>query len=44
MDDAYAKGTGCVERTAAEAFVVRLKNEALEAQQGLLGFFVWQQA
>jgi integrase len=39
------QSTGCVERTAAEAFVVRLKNEALEAQQqGLLGIFVWQQA
>lgn len=37
------QSTGCVERTDAEAYVVRLKNEALEArQQGLLGIFVWQ--
>jgi hypothetical protein len=39
------QSTGCVERTEAEAYVVRLKNEAIEArQQGLLGIFVWQQA
>ena len=39
------QSTGCVERTDAEAYVVRLKNEAIEArQQGLLGIFVWQQA
>jgi hypothetical protein len=32
-------------RTDAESFLVRLKNEAIEArQQGLLGIFVWQQA
>ena len=39
------QNTGRVERTEAEAYVVRLKNEAIEArQQGLLGIFVWQQA
>jgi integrase len=39
------QSTGRVERTDAEAYVVRLKNEAIEArQQGLLGIFVWQQA
>jgi len=39
------QSTGRVERTEAEAYVVRLKNEAIEArQQGLLGIFVWQQA
>ena len=39
------QSTGCIERTDAEAYVVRLKNEAIEArQQGLLGIFVWQQA
>ncbi|HEY3730561.1 MAG TPA: hypothetical protein VGL28_04795 [Steroidobacteraceae bacterium] len=39
------QSTGCVERTNAEAYVVRLKNEAIEArQQGLLRVFVWQQA
>jgi integrase len=39
------QSTGCVDRTAAEAFAVRLKSEALEArQQGLLGIVVWQQA
>ncbi len=39
------QSTGCVDRTAAEAFAVRLKGEALEArQQGLLGIVVWQQA
>lgn len=39
------QSTGCVDRTDAEEFAVRLKNEALEArQQGLLGIVVWQQA
>ena len=39
------QSTGCVERTDAESFVVRLKNEALEAkQQGIRGIYVWQQA
>lgn len=39
------QSTGCVDRTAAEAFAVRLKSEALEArQQGLLGIVDWQQA
>jgi hypothetical protein len=39
------QSTGCINRTDAESYVVRLKNEALEAkQQGLLGIFVWQQA
>ncbi len=39
------QSTGCVDRTAAEEFAVRLKNEALDArQQGLLGIVVWQQA
>ena len=39
------QSTRCVDRTAAEAFAVRLKNEAIEArQQGLPGIFVWQQA
>ena len=39
------QSTGCVERTNAEAYLVRLKSEALEArQQGLLGIVVWQQA
>jgi hypothetical protein len=39
------QSTGCVERTNAETYVVRLKNEAIEArQQGLLGIFLWQQA
>jgi hypothetical protein len=37
--------TGCINRTDAESYAVRLKNEAIEArQQGLLGIFVWQQA
>ena len=36
------QSTGCVDRTAAEAFAVRLKSEALEArQQGLLGIVVF---
>ena len=39
------QSTGCINRTDAESFAVRLKNEAIEArQQGLLGIFVWQQA
>jgi integrase len=39
------QSTGCVDRTDAEAFAVRLKSEALEArQQGLPGVFTWQQA
>ena len=39
------QSTGCINRTDAETYVVRLKNEAIEArQQGLLGIFVWQQA
>jgi integrase len=39
------QSTGRVERTEAEAYVVRLKSEAIEArQQGLLGIFVWPQA
>ena len=39
------QSTGCINRTDAESYVVRLKNEAIEArQQGLLGIFVWQQA
>ncbi len=39
------QSTRCVDRTDAEAFAVRLKNEAIEAQQqGLPGIFVWQQA
>ena len=39
------ESTRCIERTDAEAYVVRLKSEALEArQQGLLGIVVWQQA
>ena len=39
------QSTGCINRTDAENYVVRLKNEAIEAkQQGLLGIFVWQQA
>ena len=39
------QSTGCIERTDAEGFLVRLKNEALEAkQQGIRGIFVWQQA
>jgi len=39
------KSTGCINRTDAESYAVRLKNEAIEArQQGLLGVFVWQQA
>src|SRR3984885_3412954 len=39
------QSTGCVSRTDAESYLVRLKNEAIEAkQQGLLGIFVWQQA
>ena len=39
------QSTGCVDRASAEAFAVRLKNEALEARQsGLLGIVVWQQA
>jgi integrase len=39
------QSTRCINRTDAESYVVRLKNEAIEAkQQGLLGIFVWQQA
>ena len=39
------QSTGCISRTDSESYVVRLKNEAIEAkQQGLLGIFVWQQA
>src|SRR5208283_22993 len=39
------QSTGCINRTDAESFAVRLKNEAIEAkQQGILGIFVWQQA
>ena len=39
------QSTGCTDYPAAEAFVVRLKSEALECQQqGLLGIVVWQQA
>src|SRR5208282_6302567 len=39
------QSTGCVNRTEAESYLVRLKNEAIEAkQQGILGIFVWQQA
>jgi integrase len=39
------QSTGCINRTEAESYIVRLKNEANEAkQQGLLGIFVWQQA
>jgi integrase len=39
------QSTGCINRTDAENYAVRLKNEAIEAQQqGLLGIFVWQQA
>ena len=39
------QSTGCINRTDAESYVVRPKNEALEAkQQRLLGIFVWQQA
>src|SRR5690242_8286955 len=39
------QSTRCVDRTEAEAFVIRLKSEALEAKkQGILGVFVWQQA
>ncbi len=39
------QSTGCINRTDAENYVVRLKNEAIEAkQQGILGIFVWQQA
>ena len=39
------QSTGCINRTDAESYVVRLKNEAIEAkQQGILGIFVWQQA
>ncbi len=39
------QSTGCINRTDAESYLVRLKNEAIEAkQQGLLGIFVWQQA
>jgi hypothetical protein len=39
------QSTGCINRTDAESYVVRLKNEAIEAkQQGVLGIFVWQQA
>ena len=39
------QSTGCINRTDAESYLVRLKNEAFEAkQQGLLGIFVWQQA
>jgi integrase len=39
------QSTGCINRTDAESYAVRLKNEAIEArQQGLLGNFVWQQA
>ena len=39
------QSTGCINRTDAESYAVRLKNEAIEArQQGLLGIFVWQQA
>src|SRR5271154_5242262 len=39
------QSTGCINRTDAESYLVRLKNEAIEVkQQGLLGIFVWQQA
>jgi integrase len=39
------QSTGCINRTDAENFAVRLKNEALEARQrGLQGIFLWQQA
>jgi integrase len=39
------QSTECINRTDAESYVVRLKNEAVEAKQrGLLGIFVWQQA
>ena len=39
------QSTGSINRTNAESFAIRLKNEAIEAkQQGLLGIFVWQQA
>jgi hypothetical protein len=39
------QSTGCINRTNDESYVVRLKNEVIEAkQQGLLGIFVWQQA
>ena len=39
------QSTGCINRTDAESYAVRLKNEAIEArQQGLHGIFVWQQA
>jgi integrase len=39
------QSTGCINRTDAESYAVRLKNEAIEAkQQGILGIFVWQQA
>jgi hypothetical protein len=39
------QSTGCINRTDAESYAVRLKNEAIEAKQrGLLGIFVWQQA
>src|SRR5258708_13230757 len=38
------QSTGCINRTDAENYVVRLKNEAIEAKQlGILGIFVWQQ-
>src|SRR5271155_1949726 len=39
------QSTGCINRTDAENYIDRLKNEAIEArQQGILGIFVWQQA
>ena len=39
------QSTGCIDYPAAEAFVVRLKSEALKArQQGYLGNVVWQEA
>jgi hypothetical protein len=39
------QSTGCTDYPAAEAFVVRLKSEALESQQqGLPGIGIWQQA
>jgi integrase len=45
MDERVCQSTGCINRTDAESYTVRLKNKALEAgQQGLLGIFVWQQA
>jgi integrase len=39
------QSTRCINRTDAEAYAVRLKNELLEArQQGLPGVVAWQQA